>query len=358
VVFEQARSTGPSTRFSVPPLLVGKYMTEIRRSWGFWPRIHRSEVLITEHLKKAGYTNAVVHSIDYFRKRFGMKKGFHHYDDSCIQVVDEKKRRRLGWMHCKWWVPTSRYVTRRVRRLVEQQKLYNSQPFFLWTYYSDPHGPYIRHRHYPPHGGFYEHRYDGEISYTDHHISHMLTSLEKRGMLKDTVIIISSDHGEGLNRKKDHGSLLHSANLFDELLHVPLIIAGPGIKPRRVKTVVSTLDIPSTMMDLAGLKKSPAHRGMSLVPYLKGQSPPHPPVFFEKHRRQDTPLKGMLDWPHKVIGNMKWKTVRVFNLETDPNERKPLTNKTMDATKRKALIKRFWHWVNVERKAYNDKLRH
>jgi hypothetical protein len=55
---------------------------------------------------------------------------------------------------------------------------------------------------------------------------------------------------------------------------------------------------------------------------------------------------------------MKWKTVRVFNLETDPNERKPLTNKTMDATKRKALIKRFWHWVNVERKAYNDKLRH
>ena len=63
VVFEQARSTGPSTRFSVPPMLVGKYLTEIRRTYAFWPRISKKEVLITEHLKRANYKTGAIHSM-------------------------------------------------------------------------------------------------------------------------------------------------------------------------------------------------------------------------------------------------------------------------------------------------------
>ena len=359
VVFEQARSTGPSTRFSVPPMLVGKYLTEIRRTYAFWPRISKKEVLITEHLKRANYKTGAIHSIDYFRKRFGMARGFDHYDDSCIQLVSAEKRKRYGWMHCLWYRATSRYITRRALRTVKRYKFAESEPFFLWVYYSDPHGPYIRHRGFKPTGKLYRHRYDSEIKYTDHWLGRMMARFEELGLLKNTVIVITSDHGEALKKSEDHGVLLHSANLYDELIHVPLIIAGPGIKPRRVKIPVSTIDIPSTFMELAGLKPSPDHRGTSLVPYLRGESPPHPPVFFEKHRRQDTPLKGMIKWPYKVIGNMfKRKRVEVYDLVKDPGERKRLKPADLKPGLYDALLKEFWHWVNNVRKPTNDRYRH
>ena len=358
VVFEQSRSTGPSTRFSVPPILVGKWLTEMKRTNAFWTKISKSEILITQHLKRAAYTTAAVHSIDYFRKRFGMARGFDHYDDSCIKTVSKETRKRNMWMHCLWYRATSRYITRRTLRLIKRQKLDQKKPFFLWTYYSDPHGPYIRHRGFKPPGGLYRHRYDGEIMYTDHWIGKMLESLEKKGMLKNTVIILTSDHGEGLSKKEDHGSLKHSANLYDELLKVPLIIVGPGIKPRRVKTPVSIIDIPSTMMELAGLPPSPAHRGMSLVPYLKGENPPHPPLYFEKHRREDAPEKAMLKWPYKVIGKLRTKRTKIYDLEKDPKERRRLKKSDLPPGKYDQLVKDLWHWVHHIRKGYKDHYRH
>ena len=85
VVFDQARSTGPSTRFSVPPMLIGKYFTEISRSRYEWPRIGDEETLLAERFKAAGFTTAAFHSIRYFRPKYNLNQGFDHYSIECLR---------------------------------------------------------------------------------------------------------------------------------------------------------------------------------------------------------------------------------------------------------------------------------
>src|SRR5207249_1133706 len=115
----------------------------------------------------------------------------------------------------------------------------------------------------------------------------------------DTVVILSSDHGEALDRKEDHGTRHHSKSLYDELIRVPLIVAGPGFRPRRVATPVSLIDVVPTVLDLLGRPRGPELRGESLLPYLRGESPPHRPIFAEKHRAEDDIQKAMVLWPYK-----------------------------------------------------------
>ncbi|MDP6945879.1 MAG: sulfatase-like hydrolase/transferase, partial [Myxococcota bacterium] len=83
-VFDQARATGSQTRFSVPPMVTGKYFTEIARTEGLWPRILEEEVTVAEELSDAGYHTAAFHSISYLRAQYGFAQGFDHYDSSVI----------------------------------------------------------------------------------------------------------------------------------------------------------------------------------------------------------------------------------------------------------------------------------
>ena len=76
--------------------------------------------------------------------------------------------------------------------------------------------------------------YDEEVVFTDRHIGRLLDALEERGIADDTIVVLTSDHGEGLDAHEDHGHLFHGPTLYDEVIRVPLIVRGPGFTPRRV----------------------------------------------------------------------------------------------------------------------------
>jgi arylsulfatase A-like enzyme len=92
--------------------------------------------------------------------------------------------------------------------------------------------------------------YDGSINYVDDQINALFTELDSRGELDNTIVIITADHGESLG---EHGLLQHSASLYRQEIHVPLILWGTGIPKGKVIDIpVSTTALPSTILELIG----------------------------------------------------------------------------------------------------------
>lgn len=345
VVFEQARATGPSTRFSIPPLMIGKYFTELARSRGEWPTISDKETTLAERLHALGYVSAAFHSIRYLWPQYGLDQGFDHYSVDCITQRWPPLR-----MSC------SDFITDEALAWLDAHGTDQSVPLLLWAYYGDPHAQYVRHEGFPNFGPEYVDAYDDEIAFVDHHVGRLLDGLAQRRR-RPAVIVLVSDHGEGLDAAQDHGSRYHSANLFDELVRVPLIVSGPGFPAHRVQTPVSLVDFVPTVLDLLAQPGDPALRGVSLQPWLRGETGTHPPVLFEKHRALDEPQHGMVAWPYKVIQPAPGGRARIFDLSADPGERRDLAG-TMDTGERRRLVGALRHWHEQVRRPFDDALRH
>ncbi len=104
--------------------------------------------------------------------------------------------------------------------------------------------------------------YDGEIRYTDNEIGRLITHLKERDLLRGTLMVVTSDHGEEF---LDHGSWEHQKTLYEEVIRVPLMVAGPGVTPRREAQPTSLLDIAPTILDFLSVKPGPAMKGVSLL---------------------------------------------------------------------------------------------
>ncbi len=117
--------------------------------------------------------------------------------------------------------------------------------------------------------------YDAGIRDTDTQIGILLDDLRARGLLENTIVVVVSDHGEEF---LEHGQYLHE-QLYEELLHVPLIISFPGDKGaryrgRREKSLVRLVDVAPTLLDFLGLPIPEGFDGLSLVPLLEGGTGP------------------------------------------------------------------------------------
>lgn len=362
VVFEQARATGPATRFTVPCILTGKHFTEIHRGGGKWAQVPPTQVMLHTRLKEVGYFTGAVHSIRYFRRRYGFKQTADLWDTECVEPPEDPALHKQWRAHsgrrarfeCAWHRPTAEYITDKTLWHVDRLELpERTKPWFLWAYYSDPHAPYTRAPGVPSFGTTWPARYDREIAYADKHVGRLLDGLRERGMLENTVIVVTSDHGEALDSEADHGHLLHSANLYDELVRVPLIVYAPGVPARRVQMPVSVLDIHPTLLEMANIPRPDYLRGVSLLPWLAGERRDRGPIFFEKHRREDAPMKAMLDWPYKVIVTMRYRPgdgwtrygrLKIFDVEQDPKELRRI-NRTVDPVVKEGLMKTFDEWL-------------
>ncbi|MFH0846706.1 MAG: sulfatase [Chloroflexota bacterium] len=114
-------------------------------------------------------------------------------------------------------------------------------------------------------------RYDGSLLYVDSEIGRLLDNMRSRGMLDNTLVIITADHGESHTA---HGIYFDHHGLYDELIHVPLIIYYPErVAPRRIKTTIQHIDLVPTILDLAGITYvKDEFDGKSLVPCLTGEA--------------------------------------------------------------------------------------
>ncbi len=116
--------------------------------------------------------------------------------------------------------------------------------------------------------------YAAAVRYTDQQLGRLWAALEVQGLAQNTVVVVLSDHGEGLG---DHARLGHGEELHEELLHVPLLMRVPGqagqpAAPRRVPDLVRVIDVMPTLLELAGIDFRPEDiQGRSLIPILKGE---------------------------------------------------------------------------------------
>src|ERR1700730_161704 len=176
--------------------------------------------LVAEQLKAAGYRTSAFVSAFALARRFGLARGFDVYDDQMPEPQEER---------------TAKETTDRVLAYLAKP---STQPLFLWVHYYDPHFPYTPP---PPLQG-----YLGEVTFMDQQLGRLIAAF--RG-----AVIVVGDHGEGLD---EHGEAQHGNLLYQSTMHVPLLLAGPGVAAGVNDAPVSTRRIFHTIRDLAGLDAS------------------------------------------------------------------------------------------------------
>lgn len=194
------------------------------------------------------------------------------------------------------------------------------EPFFLWVHYFDPHSDYLDHPGFTFSGGKDIDRYDSEVAFTDYQINRLLSELKRRSLFDKTLIVVVSDHGEEF---QDHGGSYHTATLYEELIHVPLIMRVPGFKHDRINEVVVESEIAPTIVGLVGLSTE-NFEGDGIPFDRDGFKAKNKTVYSETRRAIN--LSGILENGYKLIMNHDDGSVQLYDLRQDPSEKHDLAS--------------------------------
>jgi arylsulfatase A-like enzyme len=187
--------------------------------------------------------------------------------------------------------------------------------------------------------------YDEFVRYCDKTFQDFIKELKRRGITNNTVIILSSDHGESF----EHGYFTHGGPfLYEDVTNIPLIIKEPGQERGRViDDLVEQIDIPATILDFAGIATPSWMEGRSLLPLIEGEDIPPKVAFsmvFEKNPVNATITKGTVaiwDGDYKLVYYLEKKESLLFNLRADPEELRDIKTHRLDVAGRlKGIITR------------------
>lgn len=330
-VFDACQTVENWTKPSVASLLTG-----------MWPAGHGAKEqssrlpdgahLLSEVFRENGFATGAFIANGYVGARFGFNQGWDRY----VNFITENRP------------TTAENLFDSAAEWVQQNR---DRRFFLYVHTIDPHVPYsppdrflrmYDAREYtgivdprrtgdqllgakanPPTVVFdardrerLEALYDGEISYHDHHLAQFLRQLREWNLLDETLIVVTSDHGEEFN---DHGSYGHGHSLYQELLHVPLIMRYPGgiQAGTRITDSVGIVDVAATVLESAQVPVHRENEGRSLMPYLRGHAPSGPAVAFSDFLHDQRAVRAGR-WKLRMRG----LRADLFDLQADPNERR------------------------------------
>jgi len=190
--------------------------------------------------------------------------------------------------------------------------------------------------------------YDAEIRQLDSALGMFFKALEQRNMLSSSVVIVTSDHGEEF---LDHGGVLHGQTLYDELVKVPLIIAGRGIPAgRSVKEQVQVIDIMPTILELCGARIPRGLEGRSLLPLVLDENPEWTELAFmeadwrnEKHDIKRAVRTGR----YKLYYDRHTKREELYDLAVDPAEKQNIVQARPEVAE--SLRGKLKEWMATER---------
>jgi len=260
----------------------------------------------------------------------------------------------------------------------------NSEKFFLWMHYMDPHVPYVPPRKYL--SGFARRQdafkyncsinfekitksdlailkklYIGEVRYVDDCIGKFWEYLEEKNLLDESLVILLADHGHAF---MEHNRFGHAFDiLYNEVLHVPIILYGLE-ESKSVDIPVQLLDVPPTILELLDVEKPSSFIGQSLFFSLKEKKQPSP-IFSESARpdlinlQYDLSKKAVscIKNPYKLIINQLKGTVELYNIEKDFKEKENLADDNEDVHKEMStLIHKHLSIVDFKKKIRTLKL--
>ena len=351
-VFENAIATSSWTRSSVASMLTSRYPGSIRV-------LQREDAIAEEYatlpeiLSREGWETFAVLSNGNAGPTYGFDRGFVRW------VWPQVERGYPG----DFRKVTAEGVTlEALKALDEQERSASRRPFFLFVHYIDPHDPYLPQPGLlpgsEPPGRFSGSRLDlkeldrlppnerttddvdrikylyaGEVKYCDGWVGKLVDELDRRDTADQTMIIVTADHGEGLwdHRRRDHGK-----DLYEEQIHVPLVVRYPGTSERdarRIANPVSLVDIAPTILRSAGIARPTDFEGHDLTPLTRGEARPEALQYIYSELDLDRKnYEAIRNGSSKLIRRRsRWEWLRhglqVYDLAVDPKEQKNLAHR-------------------------------
>lgn len=384
VIFKRAISTGSST-YSLSSIFSGTYPL----MYGGYRFIERERPMIADFFSSKNYRTLGIHSNPFLSSNYNFHRGYDSYLN-LLHDTTEKKAVKSGIRKLlvdrlssnKFIYRLTRSLYRKINYMVG--RIYDPRvdgmmvnkvackwldnidnSFFIWLHYMDTHSPF-----YPPGWALKEiglegisnkmqirarnemsdnsedmdtetvkllsDLYDAEIYFFDSVICNLIEEFKSRDLWDETYFVITADHGEEFN---EHGIVGHPTQLYDELLHVPLIITGGDISKRvSIKRTVSMVDLSPTMIELAGFTADDIPENMcgtSLMPLIRGREnyKISEPLSEISHVRGDLQIKpehlqvALTTDKWKFIENIGNNKIELYNLEEDPGEKINLAEK-------------------------------
>ena len=308
ILFENAYSHCPMTLPSHVSMLTGLLPTEhaVRNNLGYRFDAARHPTL-PQLLKQRGYTTGAAVSSYVLRADTGLGPAFDFYDDA-VPVATAgaaSQHQRSGTA-----------TVEAAKHWIGQQ----SSPFFFMLHLYEPHAPYT-----PPEpfaSRYREQPYDGEVAAADAITGDFIAFLKESGIYDRAVIILTSDHGEGL---WDHGEDQHGILLYREVLQVPLIIKLPKASRagNSVKAPVKLIDLFPTVISLAGAQPGTT-KGSDVLAELPPARRIYSETFYPRIHLGWSELRSLIDERHHYIQGPR---AELYNLASDPREKNDISAK-------------------------------
>ena len=336
LVFRRAYAQAANTPQSFPSVFTSLYPTRVPLAPKFsgYPKLLPSATTVFELLRQAGVATAATTSHFYFSKDRGIRQGVEDWDnDGATSLRDSNKD-----------IAAPRIVPRAIERMRGLRS--SKRRFALFVHLFEPHSTYVRHPDYPITkrgvAGLRQ-KYNYEVKFVDSWIGRLMTAaFEDRR--RPTAVVLFSDHGEAFG---EHRFYFHGQALYDEVLHVPLIVAVPGkLKPAVVQQPVALLDLAPTVLELFSVNTPPTFQGRSLLSYREeiskaGNATRSRPIGAALLRYPAWPKgqRAMVGERYKVIFRTTENRFEIYDLERDPKERRNLVR--VDPVLAKKLRQKF-----------------
>lgn len=358
-VFERCYAASSWTKPACASLFTGVYPSVHGMTLGSWcpeteggeelPVLNPKLTTLDQVFASNGYNTAWFLANAHVRREFGVGRGFEHYHFVSTEPPDIQMDLVLEWLqdgprepffmfvhevdpHDPYLSTTEEFEAytgktheEALQALPEEEAAYLHDFHLLnWQDRRDTTGR-LRLDHLSPTAMDYIRLlYDTEITRVDRVFQRLIDHLDKSGLAEDTVVVLMSDHGEAFN---EHGFCYHGDSLYNEELHIPLVVRLPWLRePRRSTTLCSEIDIGATLLSLAGLE-APGHaQGVALLDREGGLRPrPGGPVFAHlancSTNSEDWTLAALHD-RHKILRANASAPWQGYDLVRDAGEQK------------------------------------
>jgi len=312
VVFTRAYAQVPLTTPSHAALLTGTY-PQFSHVEDLGAPLGKDLPYLPDLLHHRGYHTAAflgAYILDPAASAPGFQRGFDIYDanfhqrkpgedryKSIERRAEDVANRALGWL--------SRHQQR---------------PFFIWLHFYDAHDPYDPPEPFKSH--YASEPYDGEIAYTDSIVGSFVEVLRKHGLYENSVIAIAADHGEAFG---EHGEERHGMFLYDETVHVPLLLKLPAgrLAGKRIEARVALAEVAPTLLEAAGIPAPAAMQAHSLFPLMNAAPRGTNSPIDDQRKTPERPIYSETNYAHRAFGWSElrsWRTGKYLYVQAPKRE--------------------------------------
>jgi arylsulfatase A-like enzyme len=340
VVFERTLATSPWTLPTFGSILTGQLPSQhgagqrLRQTkWKSSQKLSEDLPTLAGLLTAADIETGAIVTNPWLRPRFGVARGFQDYDYSFNGYRGHRRADTVKDLALEWIEERGERPFFLLLHILDPHMTYNApapdRGLFTGDFEADPELPLkkpkeIRRRRdslTPTERSYLEAAYDEEVVFVDRQLGELFEALSEMGLWQELLILLTSDHGEEFF---DHQGFEHGHSVYQELLHVPLIVWGPGIEPRRESGPVSVIDIAPTILDAMAIEPSVPLSGISLWPNLLRRRGLPSRALVAEGTLYGPERQAIVRWPFKLTKSKRTGRARLFNLEDDPAEKTDL----------------------------------